>query len=115
MNKEEINTIKEKIKNFSNDLKQLSLTAVYFKLTNKTENLQVKYNYLFNEFKDIKLGCFVSFYINNKLRGCIGTIEPAFENIIIEIINNSISSAFKDPRFEPISLTEYSYLTNKID
>lgn len=115
MNKEILGIIKQKINNYSTELKELSLNVVYLKLINKVENLDKKYSYLFNEFKDIKLGCFVSFYINNKLSGCIGTIEPTFENIILEVINNSISSAFKDPRFEPISLNEYPNLTNKID
>jgi AmmeMemoRadiSam system protein A len=113
----EIDKIKEKILNYSKELKQLALEVVYFKLNNLNllNESQKRYNFLFTEFKDIKLGCFVSFYIENNLRGCVGTIEPVFNNVILEIINNSISSAFKDPRFEPISLKEYPHLQVKID
>ena len=118
-NKEEeiqkIDTVKQKILNYSKELKQLSLEAVYSKLRDIKDNINQKYSFLFKEFKDINLGCFVSFYINDNLRGCIGTIEPVFDNLILEIINNSISAAFKDPRFESISLKEYPYLKNKID
>lgn len=112
-----IDKIKEKISNYSKELKQLALEAVHFKLNNLNllNNLEERYNFLFNEFKNTKLGCFVSFYIDNNLRGCVGTIEPVFDNVILEIINNSISSAFKDPRFEPVSLKEYPYLQVKID
>ncbi len=112
---EKIEIIKQKILNYSKEIKQLALESVYFKLNNIKYDLNQKYSFLIKEFEDIRLGCFVSFYINNDLRGCIGTIEPMFNNIILELINNSISAAFNDPRFEPISLKEYPYLNTKID
>jgi len=67
----------------------------------------------FNDFKENinnkfleKKGTFVTLTINNQLRGCIGTIvsnRSVFENII----ENSKSAAFFDPRFN--SLTEKEY------
>lgn len=49
--------------------------------------------------------CFVTLYINNKLRGCIGTPE-AFEPLEKNIIRNAIEAATADWRFEPLSLAE---------
>ncbi len=115
-NNKEIEIIKQKILKYSKEIKQLALESVYFRLNNINENnLNKQYSLLFKEFEKIRLGCFVSFYINDNLRGCIGTIEPIFDNLILEVINNSISSAFRDPRFKPISLKEYPYLSTKID
>ena len=107
--------IKSKILQYSTELKKIAIESVYLKLSNKNDSLEEKYKSIFQEFRNIKLGCFVSFYIDDNLRGCIGTIEPVFENVVLEVINNAISSAFKDPRFKPISLQELPYLKTKID
>src|SRR2546428_12634323 len=49
-----------------------------------------------------RAGVFVSLKKRGELRGCIGTIEPAQENLALEIIENAISAATKDPRFRPV-------------
>ncbi len=49
-----------------------------------------------------KKGVFVSLKIAGELRGCIGTIEAAAPSVGEEILNNSISAAFNDPRFSPL-------------
>ncbi|MDP2820968.1 MAG: AmmeMemoRadiSam system protein A [bacterium] len=55
-----------------------------------------------------KKGVFVSIFKkhNNELRGCIGTFKAIRENIAEEIIHNSLSSAFDDPRFLPLKNEE---------
>ncbi len=50
-----------------------------------------------------------------QLRGCIGTIEPAQQNLAEEVIENSISAATRDPRFPPVSPAELSRLTYGVD
>ena len=37
-----------------------------------------------------------------ELRGCIGTFEPTQDNVAEEIVTNAISTATRDPRFEPV-------------
>jgi len=37
-----------------------------------------------------------------ELRGCIGTIEAVKKNLALEIRDNAISAATKDPRFFPV-------------
>lgn len=56
---------------------------------------------------------FVSLHINNRLRGCIGTLAPMKKNVGEEIIANAISAGTRDPRFhavrkEELHLIEYS-------
>lgn len=53
---------------------------------------------------------FVTLEKNNRLRGCIGSIIPR-QSIIEDIISNSRSAAYKDPRFNPIEQSEIKDLT----
>jgi AmmeMemoRadiSam system protein A len=60
-------------------------------------------------------GAFVCLKQNGQLRGCIGTIEPSECNLAAEIINNAISSATRDPRFDPVAEDELSDLEYTVD
>lgn len=62
-----------------------------------------------------KAAVFVSLHKNSELRGCIGTLEPAADCLAKEIISNAISAAVRDPRFEPLSLTELEQVKIKVD
>jgi len=52
-------------------------------------------------------GTFVTLTINGKLRGCIGTIVPV-RPLILDVIDNAINAAFRDPRFYPLVREEFS-------
>ncbi len=61
-------------------------------------------------------GVFVSIHeADGGLRGCIGTFEPASANVAEEIVRNAISSATRDPRFDPVSPEELPNLTYSVD
>ncbi|MEN6372430.1 MAG: AmmeMemoRadiSam system protein A [Armatimonadota bacterium] len=62
-----------------------------------------------------RTGVFVSLKKYGELRGCIGTIEPVFQDIAHEIIENAISAATRDPRFLPVEQDELSLLTCSVD
>ncbi len=62
-----------------------------------------------------KAGVFVSIHKLGELRGCIGTFEPARENVAEEIINNAVSSATRDPRFPPVAPSELKDLDYSVD
>src|SRR5438093_13638753 len=62
-----------------------------------------------------RAGVFVSLKKRGELRGCIGTIEPAHENLAVEIIENAISAATKDPRFRPVEEEELPQLVISVD
>jgi len=60
-------------------------------------------------------GVFVSLHKHGQLRGCIGTFEPTTPNVAQEIIQNAISSATRDPRFEPVRPDELADLEISVD
>jgi AmmeMemoRadiSam system protein A len=60
-------------------------------------------------------GVFVSIHKLGDLRGCIGTFEPQERNVAEEVITNAISSATRDPRFEPITEEELKDLDYSVD
>jgi len=56
----------------------------------------------------VRLGaCFVTLKLGEKLRGCIGTLE-AHRPLFQDVIENSLASAFGDPRFYPLTREELS-------
>jgi len=63
-----------------------------------------------------RAGAFVTIRtLDDRLRGCIGTIEPVRLNVGEEIIHNAISAATRDPRFEPVSENELPGLKYGVD
>lgn len=62
-----------------------------------------------------KAGVFVSLKIKGQLRGCIGTIQPARDNLAEEIVKNAVSAAMHDPRFPPLRNEEFSGLSISVD
>ncbi|RQD70097.1 MAG: AmmeMemoRadiSam system protein A [Tindallia sp. MSAO_Bac2] len=62
-----------------------------------------------------KAGSFVSIHKNGRLRGCIGTIMPAYDNILQEVNANAIAAATKDPRFSPVEEEELKDISIKVD
>jgi AmmeMemoRadiSam system protein A len=63
-----------------------------------------------------KRACFVSLHkLNGDLRGCIGTIEPKEENIVLEISCNAISAAMNDSRFTPLRYNEMENIELSVD
>ncbi|HKL47474.1 MAG TPA: AmmeMemoRadiSam system protein A, partial [Candidatus Izemoplasmatales bacterium] len=67
------------------------------------------------EMFEEKAGVFVSIKKNGHLRGCIGTIQATRKNIAAEIIQNTLSASFKDPRFPPIRKSELDNLSFSVD
>jgi AmmeMemoRadiSam system protein A len=68
------------------------------------EILQIDKNNLESIFLTRK-ATFVTLEKNNELRGCMGELEPQ-KPLYESIINNSLASAFLDPRFPPLDKTE---------
>ncbi len=49
---------------------------------------------------------FVTLTIRGELRGCIGSLVP-HRALVDDIIHNAKAAAFQDPRFAPLSTSEY--------
>ena len=62
-----------------------------------------------------RAGAFVSIHKQGRLRGCIGTIAPTRSSLAEEIIQNAVSAAARDPRFEPIRPDELDWLEISVD
>jgi len=60
-------------------------------------------------------GAFVCLKIDGELRGCIGTFAPTRDSLAEEIICNAISSATRDYRFEPLTLSEFPSVDFSVD
>ena len=61
-------------------------------------------------------GVFVSLHDGqDNLRGCIGTFMPTQDNVALEVIQNAISAATRDPRFPPLMAEELKDLNVKVD
>ena len=60
-------------------------------------------------------GVFVSIKKHGSLRGCIGTISAATDCVEQEIVDNAISAAVRDPRFNPIEEWELEDLEISVD
>ena len=54
--------------------------------------------------------CFVTLHKNNKLRGCIGSLE-AHRSLYLEVSENAYAAANSDPRFVAVSVSEMSELS----
>ncbi len=60
-------------------------------------------------------GCFVSlFESDGGLRGCIGTIQPVYADLVREIVENAVSAGTRDPRFPPVSAAELQGLAFEV-
>jgi AmmeMemoRadiSam system protein A len=62
-----------------------------------------------------RAGAFVSIHTHGRLRGCIGTIEPSQDSLALEVIQNAVSAATRDPRFPAITVQELADLDIKVD
>lgn len=58
-------------------------------------------------------GAFVTLHSNGRLRGCIGYIEGV-RPLAEAIVDNALSAAFRDPRFEPVVADEVAGLEIEI-
>ena len=68
-----------------------------------------------DEMTHTRAGAFVSIHKQGRLRGCIGTIEPTTGSVAQEIIQNAVSAAVRDPRFDPITEDELKWLEINVD
>lgn len=109
-----INIVKEKLKtNYNNPYVYVAKEALetYVK---SGKIIEVPDN-VPDEMLKNKAGVFVTIKKNGQLRGCIGTISPTRDNIALEIVNNAISSATRDPRFEAVSPDELDEISYSVD
>jgi len=64
---------------------------------------------------ETRAGAFVSLKKDGQLRGCIGTISPTAPSLALEIMQNAVSAALHDPRFDPVAESELDDLVYSVD
>ena len=93
-------------------LLQIAKTAILNKFDKKyvinKEDILREYPYLSK-----KGAAFVTLNYNKQLRGCIGSII-AHQSLLDDIIQNAVSAAFSDPRFQPLNAEELSGLNLEV-
>jgi AmmeMemoRadiSam system protein A len=52
---------------------------------------------------------FVTLYLDQRLRGCIGSLE-AQRALVEDVAHNAYGAAFEDPRFSPLTEEEFAFL-----
>lgn len=68
-----------------------------------------------DELLSTTAGAFVCLKRDGQLRGCIGTIEPVMDNLALEIMENAVSAATRDPRFMPVEMRELDGIDCSVD
>lgn len=104
----------EKRKEESNPYVRLARESVEFYL-NKGRVLKKIPYYITDEMINVKRGVFVSLKKYGDLRGCIGTIFPAADNVAEEIMRNAVGAAFNDPRFYEVKKEELLDIVFSVD
>ena len=62
-----------------------------------------------------RAGVFFTLKKRGELRGCIGTIAPAYPSLAHEVIANARQAACSDPRFAPVKPGELPHLDYSVD
>ena len=57
--------------------------------------------------------CFITLTQENKLRGCIGTLQ-AHRPLGEDVKANAVAAAFRDPRFKPLTVSEFDAIDVEI-
>lgn len=100
---------------YAPEQKKFFLDLVRTTIRNKLHGISPsKNNEKIPDFLSETQSCFVTLHTEDgNLRGCIGNIM-AFEPLYDNIVHNAFNSAFRDPRFPPVS-TEKEFDTLKVE
>jgi AmmeMemoRadiSam system protein A len=74
----------------------------------KGRPLKVSLNEFPAELRE-KRATFVTLKMGEHLRGCIGVLE-AIRPLVEDVVSNAYAAAFRDPRFQPVTLSEFDKL-----
>ena len=87
---------------------QLAHSAIIYGLKNG-QPLLINPDNFEQDLKEMR-ACFVTLHLDGQLRGCIGSLE-AHQPLIDDINHNAFSAAFRDPRFLPLSESEFNNIS----
>jgi len=76
--------------------------------------LQMREEDLTPEMKE-QAGVFVCLKVRGILRGCIGSFQPTESDVAHEVVQNAVSAATQDPRFQMVRINELDTLEYSVD
>ncbi len=96
-------------------MEKILLTIARESIKNNFLNNKSDFSSFFKEYPELKENgaSFVTLTKNGNLRGCIGSIT-AYRSLLDDVISNAQSSAFRDPRFPPLSFEELDKITIEV-
>ncbi|MBQ8706728.1 MAG: AmmeMemoRadiSam system protein A [Succinivibrionaceae bacterium] len=101
------------LRNAADDYVKLAIATIEHYVKNGSQPPMPKE--LPRDLLDVRAGAFVSIHKRGDLRGCIGTIAPVADCLAREIMDNAVSAAARDPRFDPITPDELKWLEINVD
>ncbi|MCD6427036.1 MAG: AmmeMemoRadiSam system protein A [Caldisericaceae bacterium] len=93
-------------------LLKIARSSILYYLENHREPVISKEEYPYSLLWE-KRGTFVTLTENGNLRGCIGSILPV-NPLIVDVSQNAINAAFRDPRFYPLTKEEFPLMNIEI-
>ncbi len=60
-------------------------------------------------------GVFVTLFLNEALRGCVGSLQPQTNTLAQEVVRNAVLAGFNDPRYDPVSKKDIEKLDIHIE
>lgn len=78
-------------------------------------NIKINKNELLENFPFLNQNgaTFVTLTLNNRLRGCIGSLQ-AYRSLFDDLVANSYAAAFEDPRFYELTYEEFEKVNIEI-
>ena len=76
--------------------------------------LQMREEDLTPEMRE-QAGVFVCLKVRGILRGCIGSFQPTESDVAHEVVQNAVSAATQDPRFQMVRINELDTLEYSVD
>jgi hypothetical protein len=76
--------------------------------------LQMREEDLTPEMRE-QAGVFVCLKVRGTLRGCIGSFQPTESDVAHEVVQNAVSAATQDPRFQMVRINELDTLEYSVD
>ncbi len=98
----------EKINFLRTHFQEIIRKLAVLSIKSKLDNLNLKVENCPRAL-ETRLASFVTILEGGILRGCIGSIVP-HQPLVVDVCQNAINAAFKDPRFTPVQANEFEKL-----
>ena len=89
-------------------LLKLARDAINYGLSHESSRLPVAVDAYETQLQQPRAS-FVTLHMNQRLRGCIGSLQPRW-SLVEDVAHNAHAAAFSDPRFAPLNRKELALI-----